>query len=123
MISGQPCSFVLHKVIAHLFSEALETSPSVQKLLLTLRKNVLFNSSIEILHQTQSPHGQLSTLEVWTDNLQQLANAYDEKPVTGWLSSELNCLSLYLNKEKGEECGKILVFLPAVFKSAVKGFR
>lgn len=92
--SGQSCGFVLHKVIAHLLSEALETSPYVQKLQLALRKNLLFNSSIEILHQTQRPQGQLSTLVVWTDNLQQLAKAYNEKIATGQLSSELNLLSL-----------------------------
>lgn len=88
----------------------------MQKLQLALRKNLLFNSSTEILHQTQSPQGQLSTLEVWADNLHQLAKAHNEKLATGQVSSELNLLSLYLNKEKGENMWHNSGFLPAVFK-------
>lgn len=42
-ISAQSDSFVLHKVVAHLHSEALETSPYVEKFQLDLKKNLIFN--------------------------------------------------------------------------------
>lgn len=87
---------------------ASKASPYIPKVQLALRKRVL-NSSIEILHHTQSHRGQLNALEVCTNSLEKLPNVQDEKLTTGGLNWEINWSSLYLNKEKEENiCSKIL---------------